>query len=143
MKVVFLKPQASYTVGQVANVADGFAKNFLIPHNIAVPATTQAVEEARQRKNNQAAAVENAEHNLEALIQAISGAMVHVESKAATSGTLYAAVTPAHIAKAIAKQTGFELTPTLQKQLPTLKHAGKHQIKLHIHATTVTFTIDI
>jgi len=143
MKVLFLKTVSLHKAGQVANVADGYAKNFLIPKKLAVPASAHAVAEALQRKQKQVADDASAEQNVDALAKALSGASVHVEAKAAPSGTLYAAVTPLRITEAITEKTGYVLPEALLKQLPTLKHAGEHTVTLQIHATTITFTLDV
>ncbi|MEK7640215.1 MAG: 50S ribosomal protein L9 [Patescibacteria group bacterium] len=143
MRVLFIKPVTPYHSGDVADVAEGYAKNFLIPQNLAVPASAHAIAEAQQRKQKHVAADADAEHDLDALAKALNGKTVHVEAKAATTGTLYAAVNSTDITKAIAQQIGYALPPALQKQLPTLKHTGKHPVTLQIHATTVTFSINI
>jgi large subunit ribosomal protein L9 len=143
MKVVFLTSVPPYSAGHVAEVAEGYAKNYLIPKSLAVPATARAVEEAKQRQQQHVAATASAEHDLHALAEALRGVHVHVEAKAAATGTLYAAVTPVRIAETLAKQTGYALPASIQKQLPTLKRVGHHQVTLQIHATTVTFTIDV
>jgi large subunit ribosomal protein L9 len=143
MKVLFLQVVAPYKVGQVTNVADGYAKNFLIPKKLAVPASAHAVAEAQQRKQKQAADDVHAAQNVDDLAKVLSGMRIHVEAKAADSGTLYAAVTPSRITEAVTKQTGFVLPEALQKQLPTLKRAGEHAVTLQIHATTITFTLDV
>jgi large subunit ribosomal protein L9 len=143
MKVLFLKTVSPHKAGQVATVADGYAKNFLIPKKLAVPASAHAVAEALQRKQKQVAHDASAEQNADALAKVLSGASVHVEAKAAASGTLYAAVTPFRITEAITEKTGYVLPEALQKQLPTLKRAGEHAVTLQIHATTITFTLDV
>lgn len=143
MKVLFLKAVNPHRAGQVAEVAEGYAANYLIPKQLAVPATAQAIKTTQQRNRKQVAAAESAEQDLEALAQALAGVTVHVKAKSAPSGTLYAAVGPENISQAITKQTGYTLTAALQKQLPTLKHVGQHPVTLQIQKRNVTFTLDV
>lgn len=143
MKVLFLKAVEPYRVGQVADVAEGYAQNFLLPQKLAIPATAHAIQEAQRRQQQHVAAVAGADHDLDALAQVLIGATVRVTAKASPTGTLYAAVTPVQIAEAVATQTGYHFPKALQKQLPTLKHVGPHPVTLQIHATTVTFTLDV
>ena len=70
MRVLFIKPVTPYHSGDVADVAEGYAKNFLIPQNLAVPASAHAIAEAQQRKQKHVAADADAEHDLDALAKA-------------------------------------------------------------------------
>ncbi len=143
MKVLFRTSVHPFKAGQLAEVAEGYAKNYLIPKNLAVPATAHAMQEAHKQEQKHHDAEADAAHDLDALARALTGATVHVTARAAASGTLYAAVNPAQIAEALAKHTGHPFPKPLQKQLPTLKRTGRFPVTLQIHATTITFTLDV
>jgi large subunit ribosomal protein L9 len=143
MKVLFLKPSGSHTVGQVADVAEGYAQNYLIPQQLEVPATTHVLRQSHATLEASQAAAASAEQRTDALAAALNQATVRIPAKAASSGKLYASVTPAMIAAAIAKQFGTPVPSALVPALPTLKRAGRHPVTLHIRAATVTFTLDV
>lgn len=143
MKVLFRKAVPPHRVGDVAEVAEGYAKNYLIPKQLAVPATTYAVQQAAAAAQAQQADAAHADERFHSLLERLANATVHVEAKAAPSGTLYASVTPQQLADAIAKQFGTPFPPKLLAELPTLKRAGKHSVTLHNPTTTITFTVDL
>ena len=109
MRVLFIKPVTPYHSGDVADVAEGYAKNFLIPAEPAVPASAHAIAEAQQRKQKHVAADADAEHDLDALATALNGKTVHVRQRQRQLVQSYAAVNSTDITKAIAQQIGYAL----------------------------------
>lgn len=143
MKVLFRKPVASHRAGDVAEVAEGYAKNYLIPQQLAVPANAHVVQQAAAVAHAQQAGAAHADQRFHILLERLANATVHVDAKAAPSGTLYASITPQRIADVVAKQFGTPFPPKLLEELPTLKRAGKHSVTLHNRTATITFTVDV
>ena len=107
MKVLFKKDVTDVAkAGQVKDVADGYARNFLIPRGLAVAATTAAL---RQVADLQALAARHAAEEEQAareLKGKLEAQPIAIEAKAGSQGRLYGSVTTADVATAIQKQLG-------------------------------------
>lgn len=100
--------------GQMVEVSDGYANNFLVKRGLATPATAQAVNDL---KNKEAAAAHHAEEERKAAQAAaavVDGKSVQMTAKAGTGGRLFGSVTAKEVAEAITKQLG---APTEKKQV--------------------------
>jgi len=107
MKVVFLEDLAgSAKAGDVKEVPDGYARNFLIPRNIAAmvsPKTTSKLEaQLKSWANKQA----HMEAELAAMAGKLEGQQVSLKAKVGTKDRLYGSITSADIAAELKKTTG-------------------------------------
>lgn len=107
MKVIFLHDVAGVAhKGDVKDVADGYARNFLFPQNAAKLATREALSELEEEKRiAEKRAVEDLER-VEQLAETLDGYEVEISAKTSPVGTLYASVTPRRIAEEL-KKKGF------------------------------------
>ena len=92
--------------GQLVNVSDGYARNFLLPKKLAVIATAENVNTMKQQEKARKAqeAAEKAE--AEALSEKLKGLTVKVAAKAGEGGRLFGAVTAKEISECLAEQHG-------------------------------------
>ena len=107
MKVILTQDvKGSGRKGELVNVSDGYANNFLLKRGLAIPATPQALNEL---KNREAAAA----HRLEEEKKAAQAAAKELEGKTvklfARGGKLFGSVSTKEIAEAIQKELGVEL----------------------------------
>ncbi len=95
--------------GELVNVSDGYAKNFLIPRKIAVVADNTAMNELKNREASKAhhLAVEKAE--AQAAAEKLNGKTVKVQAKAGANGRLFGSVTSKEIAEKIKEQYNIEI----------------------------------
>lgn len=95
--------------GELVNVSDGYAKNFLIPRKIAVIADATAMNELKNREMSKAhhLAVEKA--NAEAAANTLEGKSIKVSAKAGANGRLFGSVTSKEIAEQIKNQYNIEI----------------------------------
>lgn len=102
MKVILLADvKAQGKKGDLINVSDGYARNFLFPKNLAVEADSAALSELKSR---QAAAEHHKEEEIaaaKALADKLSGKTVTLKSKAGSSGRLFGSITSKEIAEEI------------------------------------------
>src|SRR5437016_1875503 len=107
MKVMFKKDVPDVAkAGQVKEVADDYARNFLIPRGLAVAATTGAL---KQVADIEAVAARNAadeQQCVQTLRQRLEGQPIVIQAKEGSQGRLYGSVTAADVASAIQKQIG-------------------------------------
>jgi len=143
MKVIFLAAVPPHKLGDVTNVASGYALNFLFPRKLAQAATPEAEKAARQRLEKRSRALAKAEAGIGVAFAALQGATVKCPAKAAPSGKLYAALNPAAIAATVQETLGVTLAPGLVAQLPTLKQAGTHPVTLQHGGQHATFTVTV
>ncbi|MBR3768575.1 MAG: 50S ribosomal protein L9 [Clostridia bacterium] len=89
--------------GELVNVSDGYAKNFLIPRKIAVVADATAMNELKNREMAKAhhLAVEKA--NAEAAAKTLEGKSIKISAKAGANGRLFGSVTSKEVAEQIKK----------------------------------------
>ena len=90
--------------GQMIEASDGYARNFLLPRKLAVPATAENVNTMKMQEKAKKAqeAAEKAE--AEATAKKLEGLMVKIAAKAGEGGRLFGAVTAKEISEALAEQ---------------------------------------
>ena len=128
--------------GQMVEVSDGYARNFLLPRKLAVPATAENVNTMRQQEKARKAqeAAEKAE--AEALAKRLEGIMVKVSAKAGEGGRLFGAVTAKEITDCLAQQHGQNTAKTKLVLDEPIKACGGYQIKAKL-GYEVTGTVNV
>lgn len=102
MKVLFLQNQEKHTVGDISEVPDGYARNFLLKKGIAVAATTAKVQELASHIEKVKKEEEKATVELTALAEKIEAQTYKVSAQAGDEGKLFGAVTNRDLAEALA-----------------------------------------
>ena len=145
MKVLFKKDVPDVArAGQVKDVADGYARNFLIPRGQAVAATSAAL---KQVADVQAAAARHAATEEQAAVELkarLEAQPVVVEAKAGAQGRLYGSVTTADVASAIQAQLGTSLDRRNLEIPDPVRQIGSYQVTARLHrAVTATVTVEV
>lgn len=145
MKVLFKKDvQDVARAGQVKDVADGYARNFLIPRGLAVAATSNAL---KQVADLQAVAVRHAaeeEQVARELKDRLEAQPIVIEAKAGSQGRLYGSVTTADVAGAIQRQVGASVDRRDLEIADPVRQVGSYQVAARLHrAVTATVTIEV
>jgi large subunit ribosomal protein L9 len=110
MRVLLLKDVYKLGhAGDVKKVADGYARNFLIPQRLATLATAGAVKQAETLRQNAAIARAKLNAELSGVAEKLNGLTVMFAVKAGETGKLYGSVTSAQIADEIKKASGLEV----------------------------------
>ena len=129
--------------GEMIEAAEGYARNYLLPRKLAIPATPDAIntmklQDAARRKEeaaNRAAAVETADK--------LRGKTLKIAAKGGTGGKLFGAVTGKEIAEALNAQYGVEVT---KQQIVTdpIKTFGTHEIKAKLgYEVSAPFSVEV
>lgn len=101
MKVVLIKELEGYgTVGTVINVKDGFARNYLIPRGIALPATESNLRHVQSILSQKQRNLQKEKEKALALAKKLEGLVLEIKHQVGEKGKLYGSVTSAEIAKA-------------------------------------------
>ena len=128
--------------GQMVEVSDGYARNFLLPRKLAVLATAENVNTMKQQEKARKAqeAAEKAE--AEALAKKLEGISVKVAAKAGEGGRLFGAVTAKEISDCLAQQHGLNIAKAKLVLDEPIKACGGYQIKAKL-GYEVTGTVNV
>ena len=115
--------------GQLIEASDGYARNFLLPRKLAVPATAENVNTMKMQEKARKAqeAAEKAE--AEAIAAKLKDCVVKLTAKAGAGGRLFGAVTSKEIAEELKKQFGVDLPKAKLVLDEPIKACGGYQIK--------------
>lgn len=134
MKVILLSElKGKGGEGDIVEVADGYANNYLFPQKIAVAATKGNLKQLEQRKHNiatrEAARIEEAQ----ALKAALDDLSVKVEARVGEEGVLFGSITAAMIADALKEAEDIEIDRKRIDLKSPIKTAGKHEVVVSIY----------
>ena len=134
MKVILLgELRGKGGEGDIVEVAQGFAENFLFPQGIAQPATPGNIKQLEERRHNIAKREEKRIADAEALKAQLDGKLVVVDARIGEEGQLFGSVTTTMIADAIEEQLGVEVDRKRVGKGQALKTAGVHQVEVNIY----------
>lgn len=145
MKVIFLKDvKGTGKKGDVKNVADGYAQNFLIKQGLAKEASNANIStlDAQKKKEERAAAEELAE--AQKLKEALDKVTIDIVAKAGEGGRLFGSITTKQIAEELQKKHGLKIDKRkmeLDDAIRTLGHT-KVPVKLY-HEVVATLTVHV
>ncbi len=123
--------------GDLLEVADGYARNFLVPRGLAFQATRGAVKQAEAMRRNREVRDTRDRDAAQALAAQLSGARVEVKARAGEGGKLFGSVTNADVAAAVTAQTGVELDRRKIDLAEPLKVLGPAELSLRLHPDVV------
>ncbi len=131
MKVVLLKDvRAVGQHGEVKNVADGYAINFLFPQKLAEPATDDKIKQIAVNKEAHEAELQKHETELVAKLMQLKGKKVALSVRATEKGGLFKAVAAKDIVRAIKAEHDLDI-PLESIHFPEhIKTVGEHQVLL-------------
>lgn len=110
MKVVLKADvKGSGKAGEVVNVSDGYARNYLLPRGLAVAADAQAMNDIKNREAAARHKMEVEKAAAQAAADKINGKTVKITAKGGTAGRLFGSVTVKEIAQAIKNQYNFDV----------------------------------
>src|SRR4051794_38228342 len=120
--------------GDIIDVADGHARNFLLPKGLAIKATdgvqSQAAAMRRSRDIRDARDREAAETVARTLVPAV----IRISAKAGVEGKLFGSVTAADVVEAVASQTKVELDRRRIHLDEPIKTLGTHGVPVKLHS---------
>lgn len=132
MKVLLLKDVYKLgRAGDVKRVADGYGRNYLIPHGMAVLATPGALKQAehiRARANEQRSLLNK---EMDAIARRVEGVYLTFAARASETGKLYGSITTQMIADALSKKSEVEI---LRRQVDSqpLRALGEYKVDVRL-----------
>lgn len=119
--------------GDLVTVADGYARNYLLPKGQAFKASVGAHAQAQAMRRSRDVKDATARSAAEEIAKTLVPTTITITAKAGTEGRLFGAVTTAEIAEAINAQTGLELDRKLLHLEEPIKTSGSHMVAAKLH----------
>ncbi|MDF2838444.1 MAG: ribosomal protein L9p [Evtepia sp.] len=115
--------------GQMAEVSDGYARNFLLPKKLAVPASTDNMNKMMMQDKAKKAQMEQEKAEAAAIAEKLKECVVKLPAKAGSGGRLFGAVTSKEISEALEKQFGVNIAKSKIVQEEPIKNFGSFELK--------------
>ena len=130
--------------GDVVQVADGYARNYLVPRKLGIEATRGALKQAEALQRAREEAVAKARAEAEDIIGPLAGQRVVVAARSADEGKLFGSIGVKDIAAAIETFTGIGVDSDHIKLAAPIKEIGLHEIVIRPHPDVeTTLTLDV
>lgn len=128
--------------GQMIEVAEGYARNFLLPRKLAVLATADAVNTMKLQEKAKKAEEARLKAEAEAIAEKLKGAQVKISARAGANGKLFGAVTGKEVSDALNAQFGIEIAKQKIVLPEPIKAFGGYQLKAKLgHEVSGTISV--
>lgn len=145
MKIILHK--AVETLGQpgeVVQVADGYARNYLFPRGLAGPATKGAIKHAERVKAQAEERQRKGKEEAESTAARLAKAPVRIQAQAGEDGKLFGSITSHHIAEQVQAQLEEKLDHRDIRLDEPIRSLGVHTVKVHLHPEVdAGITVDV
>ena len=139
MRVVFLdEVEGVAHAGEIKNVADGYARNFLLPRKLAAAATTSTLQQAEARAKQVAKEQEKLDNAARSIASRLTAAPVVVMARAGEGGRLFGSVTASDIAEKISALGGSAVEHRQVALEAPIKEVGTYEV-----AVTLTRNVKV
>lgn len=146
MKVVFLEEvEGTARTGEVKNVADGFARNYLLPRRLAAPATEHYIAIAQAKATKEARRQERLDEEARRyVLPKVDGKSLRIEVRVGEQGKLFGSVTARDIAEALQEATRVELEHRQVDLREPIRELGSYQVPVKLTRNVVaTVTVEV
>lgn len=134
MKVILRQPVPKLgDIGDLVTVTGGYARNYLIPRGLAVPATKGNVVHAETWRQSRSAREAREESQATALKARLESQPLRVTAQAGPDGRLFGSITAAQVAEAIATQLEAEIDRHEVELAESIRHLGMHEVVVGVH----------
>jgi len=133
MKVILLEDvKGQGKKGELVNVSDGHARNFLLPRKLAVEATAGNLKTLKEQEQKKKRQLEKRIADAESIQGKLETLTVTIEAKAGSGGRLFGAVTGQEIVEALRKQHGITIEKNKIVQSEPIKAIGSYEVKVKL-----------
>ena len=139
MRVVFLEDvEGVARGGEVKEVKNGFARNYLIPLNLAAPATHNNLQRIKKLSSQASITRVQRLEDMQELATALEGTQVNIEMRAGVNNRLYGSVTGTMVADAVVEETGREIERRLVQLDDPIREVGEDDVPIRLHSDVST-----
>jgi large subunit ribosomal protein L9 len=118
--------------GQMVEVSDGYARNYLFPRKLAVPATTESVAKMKQQEAARLRRIEKEKALAREIAEKLEGIIVKVSGKSGGAGKLFGSVTSMEVAESLEAQHGIAIEKNKIQLAEHIKTYGSYDIKVKL-----------
>jgi len=135
MKVILQKPVDKLGVpGDVVDVADGYARNYLMPRGLAVRASKGGVKHVESLRRAHSTRVSQAQAEAQEVADRLTASPIKVRARVGEEGRLFGSVTAAELAEEIERQTGVKVDRRDVHLDEPIRSVGVHEVMVHLFA---------
>ena len=128
--------------GDLVEVADGYARNYLVPRGMAIKASPGAARQAEAMRRSRDLRDAHERSTAEEIARTLVHQVITVTAKAGADGRLFGSITAADVVAAVNEQTGIEIDRRDLRLDEPLKSIGTHAVPAKLHAD-VEFPINV
>ena len=130
--------------GDICEVADGYARNYLIPKNLAIVATRGVTEQANAMRRSRDQRDARDREAAEGVARTLVPQVIRIPVRAGSDERLFGSVTSSDVASAVAEQTGVELDRRKLQLDEPIKTLGTHEVPVKLHSDVeFRVTVDV
>jgi len=134
MKVILVQDVKKIGLkGEVKEVADGFARNYLIPQGLAIEATAGKLKENQEKQKREKEKKDQEKTRAQALQQSLDGRKITIAVKTGSKDKLFGAVTNKEISELLQSQYNINIDKKKIELTEPIKHLGKYSVKLKLY----------
>jgi large subunit ribosomal protein L9 len=119
--------------GEIVTVADGFARNYLVPKGLAMLASKGALKQAEDMQRSRAEKVRKEKEAAAARVASLGASPVYISARAGEGGRLFGSVTRSDVARAIVEQLNEQIDRHLIRLDEPIRRLGRHEVEVHLH----------
>ena len=119
--------------GEIVEVSDGYAKNYILPQKLGMEATKAIQNEWQVRKGSEANRKEKEKQEALALAKVLTGKSVTIRTKAGEGGRLFGSITTKEVAELIHQQLGLEVDKKKLTLNAAVKAIGQYTVSIRLH----------
>lgn len=130
MKVIFQQDvKGQGKKGEMKEVSDGYARNYLLPRKLAVEANTDNLNTMKLKEKAKAAQIEKEKEQARQYARQLESVVVKIPAKAGSSGRLFGSITSKEISDALQEQSGMVVEKNKIVQSEPIKAFGSYEVK--------------
>ncbi|MDQ3991447.1 MAG: 50S ribosomal protein L9 [Actinomycetota bacterium] len=130
--------------GDLVEVADGYARNYLVPRGFAQPATKGAVTHAQRLRERRDERSRRALGEAEALAARLTATRVRLASQAGEDGKLFGSITAPQVAEELSRAVGQDIDRRKVHLVDPIRSLGAHEVRVHVHPeVNATVTVEV
>ena len=130
--------------GDILEVSDGYARNFLLPKGYAIPANSGVESQANAMRRSRDLRDSRDREAAETVARKLVPQVIKVSARAGSEGKLFGSITSADVVEAVAAQTGVELDRRKLQLDEPIKSLGTHEVPVKLHSDVeVRVTVEL
>jgi large subunit ribosomal protein L9 len=130
--------------GDLVDVADGYARNYLVPRGLAIQATAGATRQSDTMRRARQVRDTSEREGAESMARQLGSGRVQITARSGEGGRLFGSVTSSDVAEAVVAQTGVQLDRRKVHLHEPIKTLGVHEVPVRLHTDVeATITVEI